>query len=113
MTSNAEGLGFETRNYDGYAGEVHVGNGTAIIGVLCHIDVVEGGKGWDGDPFKPVIQDNRVYGRGSSDNKGPMLTALYAIKRLRDDGKIPDDIDSIGKAMDILYRALLSLSQNT
>jgi len=88
----AGGLGFETKNFDGYVGEVNVGKGNYIIGVLCHIDVVEAGKGWDSEPFLPHIKDNKVYGRGSSDNKGPMLTALYAIKRLHDDGKIPDDV---------------------
>src|SRR3979411_1088115 len=32
--------------------------------------------GWLSDPFAPEVRDGRVYGRGVSDNKGPMLVPL-------------------------------------
>jgi len=31
---------------------------------------------WLSDPFEPVVRDGRVYGRGVSDNKGPMLIPI-------------------------------------
>lgn len=42
------------------------------------------GTGWDTDPFEPVIKDERVYARGSSDDKGPTMAAYYALKMIRD-----------------------------
>lgn len=42
-----------------------------------HTDVVPvDGQDWDTDPFKPVIQDGKLYGRGSCDMKGYIGTAL-------------------------------------
>ena len=34
-----------------------------------------------------MILNNRIYGRGSLDNKGPLLAALYALKAVKDSGK--------------------------
>lgn len=34
------------------------------------------------DPFKPFIDNNRMYGRGACDNKGPMTSMLLALVRL-------------------------------
>ena len=74
-----ETLGFRTKNYDGYAGEMDMGDGENIIGILCHCDVVDAGEGWHTDPFAPVIKEGRLYGRGSADDKGPMVACMYAV----------------------------------
>jgi len=34
---------------------------------------------WDTDAFKLEIKDGRYYGRGTTDNKGPLLTLLHAV----------------------------------
>ncbi len=60
-----------------------------IFGILCHLDVVPEGKGWTKEPFEPVIEDGRIYGRGSIDDKGPSIAAFYALKALRDCGYTP------------------------
>lgn len=85
-------MGFETRNLNGYIGEMDMGKGSHIIGVLCHSDVVPAGEGWETEPFEPVIKDGRIYGRGSSDDKGPLVLSMYMARKLMDDGKIPDDV---------------------
>lgn len=87
-----ETLGFRTKNYDGYAGEMDMGDGENIIGILCHCDVVDAGEGWHTDPFAPVIKEGRLYGRGSADDKGPMVACMYAVRQLKDDGKIPANV---------------------
>ncbi|HEX2901720.1 MAG TPA: M20/M25/M40 family metallo-hydrolase, partial [Bacteroidia bacterium] len=37
---------------------------------------------WRTPPFEPVIQGERIYGRGTADNKGPLMVHLTAVGRL-------------------------------
>lgn len=76
--------GFATENFDNWAGHIEFGEGEELLGVLGHVDVVPAGTGWDTDPFEPVIKDNKIYARGSSDDKGPTMAAYYAMKMIRD-----------------------------
>lgn len=78
--------GFITKNVDNFAGHIEYGEGEELMGVLGHVDVVPTGSGWDTDPFEPVIKDDRIYARGSSDDKGPSMAGYYAIKIIRDLG---------------------------
>ena len=85
----AEELGFETKiDPKGYYGYAEIGEGEDLFGVLGHIDVVPVGdlENWDSDPFKLTEKDGRLYGRGTSDDKGPMLASMYALKALLDAG---------------------------
>ena len=88
--SLAEFLGFKTKNYDGYAGEVVFGTGKDFA-ILAHLDVVPAGNGWTHEPFGGEIDyDNkRIWGRGAMDDKGPAICALYAMKALLDEGFKP------------------------
>jgi len=53
------------------------------IGVLVHADVVPAGEsGWTVPPFQGVLKDDRLYGRGALDDKGPLVAALFAIAAL-------------------------------
>jgi succinyl-diaminopimelate desuccinylase len=82
----AENMGFKTKNVDGYAGHVEYGEGDEIIAVLVHLDVVPEGDGWTYPPYSGHIADNRIYGRGTIDDKGPAISALYALKAIKDSG---------------------------
>lgn len=82
----AESMGFKTKNVDGYAGHVEYGEGEDIIGVLVHLDVVPEGDGWIYPPYSGHIADNRIYGRGIIDDKGPAISVLYALKAIKDSG---------------------------
>ena len=84
----AESLGFETKNYDNYVGEVLFGEGEEFA-ILCHLDVVPAGDGWTKDPFGGEISDGQIWGRGALDDKGPAICALYAMKSLKDKGFVP------------------------
>jgi len=84
--ADADKMGFETRNFDGYAGDITMGQGDEVLGILCHVDVVPAGDGWKCDPFAAVIEGDKMYGRGTSDDKGPAVAALYAMKAVRDAG---------------------------
>ena len=87
----ADFLGFETKNYDGYAGEVIFGKGKEFA-ILAHLDVVPAGSGWEHDPFGGEIDNinKRIWGRGAMDDKGPAIIALYALKALKDEGFNPN-----------------------
>lgn len=76
--------GFNTVNLDNYIGYAEYGEGKDYVGALGHIDVVPEGSNWSQDPFNPVIKDGKIYARGSLDDKGPILCALYALKLIKD-----------------------------
>lgn len=82
-------LGFRTKNLDNYAGYIEFGEGEDLIGILCHVDVVPAGEGWSSDPFAPYEKEGLLYGRGTADDKGPLVCALYAMKILKDMGITP------------------------
>lgn len=86
VLSVAEELGFETRNHEGYAGTVKWGQKGKQIGILTHIDVVPPGDGWTYRPFEGTLDNGRLYGRGSLDDKGPMAAALFAMKAVKESG---------------------------
>ncbi len=86
--SLASSMGFATKNYDGYAGEVVFGEGEPFA-ILAHLDVVPAGDGWRYPPFGGVIDNGNLYGRGTMDDKGPAVICLYALKALKDEGVIP------------------------
>ncbi|WP_374119101.1 Sapep family Mn(2+)-dependent dipeptidase [Clostridium sp. OS1-26] len=72
-------LGFKTKNLDGYVGYAQLGEGDDYIGVIGHLDVVPVGDGWVKPPFSGYIRDERIYSRGILDNKGPIMSCLYAL----------------------------------
>ncbi len=48
--------------------------------INCHYDVVPPGEGWSFDPFKPIVKEDRVYGRGATDMKGGIACVLTALR---------------------------------
>ncbi|MEM6711013.1 MAG: M20/M25/M40 family metallo-hydrolase [Pseudomonadota bacterium] len=55
--------------------------GRPTILVYAHYDVQPSDplSKWETPPFEPVVRDQRIYGRGVSDDKGPMMVALGAL----------------------------------
>jgi len=62
------------------------GDGKTTLHFNGHYDVVPPGAGWKTDPFKPVIVNGKLYGRGASDMKGGIVSILTAIKALVESG---------------------------
>lgn len=83
---DARSLGFAVRDFDGYACDITLGDAEEKIAVLGHLDVVPVGDGWTKPPFDALIENGRMYGRGTNDDKGPSLAALFAVKAIRDAG---------------------------
>ncbi len=86
----AESFGMRTyRDEEGYYGYIEVGPEDAkeMIGIIGHLDVVPTGdeSQWDeAKPFSGEIVDGKIIGRGTLDDKGPVVMCLHALKNLMD-----------------------------
>ena len=54
--------------------------------LMSHHDVVDGGEGWETDPFGPVVKDGFLHGRGTIDTKTPLFAMLQAAEELLESG---------------------------
>jgi len=97
MMSVGESMGFTTYNAENYGGhiefpaseEAHRDGVPETFGIITHLDVVPEGSGWEHEPFKMAEDNGFLYGRGTSDDKGPLVACLYAMKALKEAGVKP------------------------
>lgn len=83
----AESLGFQTENVDHMVGIAKYGEGDDYVGIMGHLDVVPVGDGWNHDPFSAYEnEEGRIFARGILDNKGPVLSCLYALYAIKELG---------------------------
>ena len=82
----AHDMGFKTKNFDNYVGTVESGEGEPKLGILCHLDVVPEGEGWSYPPYELTNKDGTLYGRGTFDDKGPAVAALFALYEAKKHG---------------------------
>ncbi len=81
----AKSLGFETENVDNVVGIAKYGDGDDYVGIVGHLDVVPVGDGWNHPPFSAYEDETgRIFGRGILDNKGPILSCLYALYAIKE-----------------------------
>ena len=83
-----DSYGFHTKNWDNYVGTADFSSELPhCLDILGHLDVVPAGEGWEvTGPFEPLVKDGIIYGRGVSDDKGPVLAALYAMRAVKELG---------------------------
>lgn len=79
----SEKLGFKTVNLNNYIGYACTSNDDNYICAIGHLDVVDEGVGWNYAPYGATINNGKIYGRGVLDNKGPILSCLYALYALK------------------------------
>ena len=59
----------------------------------AHSDTVPAGEGWATDPYKAVVKDGRIYGRGACDMKSGIACTLDAFRAIADSGnKFPGEL---------------------
>ena len=74
--------GFDLKNFGNYAGEITFGAAPDLM-LLAHLDVVSEGDGWTKQPYCMTEENGRLYGRGTTDDKGPAVACLYALETAR------------------------------
>ncbi len=85
--ADCERFGLDVRNFDHYAGDARMGKTDVDpLAILAHLDVVPAGDGWRTEPFTPTLIDGRIYARGTGDDKGPTVAALYAMRAVLETG---------------------------
>ncbi len=86
MLETCQQYGFTTDNVDFYAGSADLNDKKLELGILAHLDVVPEGDGWTHQPYQMEYEpgSDKLYGRGTSDDKGPVVAALFAMKAVRD-----------------------------
>lgn len=84
--AKGDSAGMRTANLDNKVGFIEMGDGDEMVGILCHVDVVPTGSDWVHAPFGGEIEDGKLYGRGSIDDKGPTMAAWLAMKMVKDAG---------------------------
>jgi len=76
--------GFIVKNYDNMVVEILTNELEPNVTIMAHADVVPTGTGWPQDPFILTEKGDYLYARGVADDKGPLLSAYYGLKALRD-----------------------------
>ncbi|WP_338232575.1 Sapep family Mn(2+)-dependent dipeptidase [Companilactobacillus muriivasis] len=83
MLKLSEQLGFRTGQIDNCVGWAEYGptdkECNEYFGVLGHLDVVDVVNDWHYDPFDVTFEEGYMYGRGVLDNKGPIMSTLFAL----------------------------------
>ena len=83
----AEEWGLIAENHEGYVGTAGLNDGEDALHILGHLDVVSPGEGWTvTQPYAPKLVDGLLYGRGTDDDKGPVVASLLAMKAVKDLG---------------------------
>jgi len=93
IKAGMEKAGFDEARVDGLGNVIgRVGSGPRIIAFDAHVDtVMEGARSqWKRDPFGPVVEDGRVWGRGTVDQEGGMASMVCAGRIIKDLGLAGD-----------------------
>ncbi|RJE49249.1 dipeptidase [Dehalobacter sp. MCB1] len=85
----AQKMGFNASNLDNLGGIIEFGQGDKTIGMIVHLDTVPEGTGWNHPPFEGYLQDEKIFGRGAIDDKGPAIAVLYALNAVKTAGIHP------------------------
>jgi len=80
----ARELGLAAVDCEGMIGYAALGEGDDYLATITHLDVVPAGEGWSADPYALREREGYLIGRGVTDDKGPSVLCLYALKYLRE-----------------------------
>ncbi|MBP1656473.1 MAG: putative succinyl-diaminopimelate desuccinylase (dapE-like) [Bacteroidetes bacterium] len=82
-----QAVGFDEIRIDGLGSIIgRIGTGPRVIAFDAHVDTVYAGDltQWSFDPFTPKVENGKVWGRGTVDQKGGMASMLTAARLIRE-----------------------------
>jgi dipeptidase D len=87
LAERSKAFGFPFKSYDGRVEEITLPGPEPVLAVLTHGDVqgVENQR-WSSPPWEAKLVDGKMIGRGTEDDKGPIVATFYALAALRDTG---------------------------
>lgn len=92
MLQIGSGYGLRAESHDYYCASLVLGDSgsgdgdSGEMGIVAHLDVVPAGEGWSYPPYKLTVENGLLIGRGTEDDKGPAVAALYALRFFKDRG---------------------------
>lgn len=89
IKSEMEKVGFDEVFIDGLGNVIgKIGSGKTVIAMDAHIDTVDAGdiELWQINPFKGVIIEDCIYGRGAAGQKGAIAAMVYAGRIIKELG---------------------------
>ncbi len=87
LRSLAEKLGLHFNDADGFVQEIWIGDGAESFGLMSHSDVQPVAREeWSHDPWTTGVIDGKIWGRGSVDDKGPIVAIMYGMRSILDSG---------------------------
>jgi len=89
LENNVDARILETDSHPVVYGHYDAGKNKTLL-VYNHYDVqpVDPLNEWKHDPFGAEIAGNRIYARGSSDNKGTLMSRIFGILKAIDKGEL-------------------------
>ena len=79
----------ETAGHPIVFGQIRSGDKTPTVTLYNHMDVQPASREtepWDSEPFEFTKKGDRYFGRGTTDDKGPALSALWGMRAAREAG---------------------------
>ena len=80
----AKRMGFTVAEADDACMTAQLGDRPVKLCIMAHLDVVDAGDGWTKEPYALTREGDRIYGRGVTDDKGPAIAVLYAMKAAKE-----------------------------
>jgi len=82
-------LPFQSKGNNTWVRNQYWKEGLPVILLNSHIDTVKPSSGYTRDPFSPDVEDGKLYGLGSNDAGGPLVTLLAVFNHFYAEKNLP------------------------
>ena len=73
------GIAYQRHNHNVWATNVHFDDSKPTLLLNSHHDTVKPNNGYTKDPFKAIVEDGKLYGLGSNDAGGCLVSLLATL----------------------------------